>query len=234
MCIRDRDYGLSYADAMLMGMGCAFKVVGRYWPLLTPEGRQVDMEEILRYASNVVSNAILRHMIASEIDPISGMYLYTRIVYGEADYDSIRLSGYGLGVDHEVFIRKYCEKPKIKDGNKVYPIKPLTKIAKAIKERLERLPLVDALALAVERYLNVGVKAALEVLDVSGYGRDPRVLRYIEVLLREGTLEECEKQALQGLALELRDLKTFAIGFNNARSTSEKVGQLRLDDFLEG
>ncbi len=190
-------YGLNYADALLMGMGTAFGVVGKWWPLFTIEGKPVDIEDVLRYASDVVSHIVLDRMVSAGLDPWSGMYLLARVVYGEPEYDNLRFLGYGFGVDHEAFIKRYCGKSMSREGVKFYSIKPLTEIAPT--HLSTTTPLVDALAAAVTRYLDVGQIGAQEVFEKTGYRMNNIVRRFIEILLAEGEPNDLEKTALHGL-----------------------------------
>ena len=190
-------YGLSYADALLMGMGAAFGVVGRCWPLFTIEGKLVDIEDVLRYASDVVSHVVLDRMVSAGLDPWSGMYLLARAVYGEPEYDNLRFLGYGFGVDHEAFIKRYCGRSMSREGVKFYSIKSLTEIAPM--NLSTTTPLVDALAAAVTRYLDVGQIGVREVFEKTGYRMDNIVRRFIEILLAEGEPNSLEKTALHGL-----------------------------------
>ena len=222
------DYGLSYSDALLMGMGTAFKIAGENWPLITmEEGKLVSIDEILNFASDVVSKTILEHMTKTELDPWSGMYIFIRAVYGKCDYNTIRMHGYGFAIDPEKFIKKYCHPPKKRDREKIYEIKPLTEIT--IEEITEaNIPLVDALASAFKAYKQVGLSGALKALENFGYRYDNNIKRVLEVLLNECATEKEEKRIIQ----EMLALGGSKITHGNLNSNAFR-GQKTLDDLLD-
>ena len=188
-------YNLSYSDAILMGMGAAFEVVGKYWPLYTYDGRKVDLEEILQFASSEVSKIVLEKLISAPLDPVSAMYLMARVVYGEPEYDSLRYLAYGLNYDHEKFIEKYTSGSKKKDGTKAYKIKPLIEI------KGDGRSLVDALASSIKAYLSEGPHQAVKVLKDKGYELNEVTTKFLELILAEGEPEDEEKKAIQGLLM---------------------------------
>jgi len=219
-------YGLRYCDAMLAGMGAAYRVVGTSWPLKTIEGKRVSLEEILKFASEIVSRVVLEKIVQAEVDPVSGLYLLARVVYGEVEHDWLRINSYGLGVDHEQFIARYCKKPKVRqeDRTKVFPIRNILEIE--VKEADERA-LINLLALAARNYSSSGPDVAREVLARARYSRDV-VTRYLELLLQEA-VDQKEKKVLQGLLLALENpLPSHNSGLESPRSRS----QTNITDFF--
>jgi len=222
------DYGLSYSDALLMGMGAAFKIAGENWPLITiEEGRLVSIDEILNFASDTVSRTILELMTKTELDPWSGMYIFIRAVYGECDYNIIRMHGYGFAIDPEKFIKKYCYPPKERNREKIYKVKPLTEIT--TEEIMQTdIPLVDALASVFKIYKRIGLREALKVLENFGYRYDNNVKRILEVLLNECATEKEEKRIIQ----EMLTLGGSRMNYKNLNGDASK-GQKTLDDLLD-
>lgn len=159
------------------------------------DGRKVDLEEILQFASSEVSKLVLDKLISTPLDPISAMYLMARVVYGEPEYDSLRYLAYGLNYDHEKFIEKYTSGSKKKDGTKAYKIRPLTEI------KGDGRSLVDALASSLRAYLSEGPHQAIKVLKDYGYELNEVTTKFLELILAEGEPEEEEKKAIQGLLM---------------------------------
>jgi len=192
---RTVEFNLSYADAILMGIGAAFEVVGKNWPLYTYEGKSVKLEEVLQFASSEVSRIVLEKLVAAPLDQPSAMYLMARVIYGEPEYDSLRYIAYGLNYDHEEFIRKYTAGYKTKDGAKSYKIKPLLEIDGDSEN------LVDSISAAVKTYLGSGPNEAIRVLEDRGYKLNGIINKFLELILNEGEPEKDEKLAIQGLLM---------------------------------
>ncbi|ADC65798.1 protein of unknown function DUF1156 [Ferroglobus placidus DSM 10642] len=214
---RTINYNLSYSDAILMGMGAAFEVVGKHWPLYTYDGRKVDLEEILQFASSEVSKLVLEKLVSAPLDQATAMYLMARVVYGEPEYDSLRYLAYGLNYDHEEFIEKYTSASKKKDGTKAYKIKPLTEI------KGEGKWLVDAIASSLKAYLSNGPHEAIKVLEDHGYKLDEVTTKFLELILAEGEPEDEEKMAIQGLLM-------LSIRPNGIRIKKDRIKTL--DEFI--
>ena len=214
---RTIEYGLSYADAILMGMGAAFEVVGKYWPLYTYEGKKVELEEVLKFASSEVSKLVLDKLVSAPLDPVSAMYLMARVVYGEPEYDTLRYLAYGLNFDHEKFIEKYTSSSKRKDGTRAYRLKSLIEISG------ENNYLVDALAESCKTYLSEGPDEALKVLKEMGCKLNEIATKFLELILAEGEPESEEKRAIQGLLM-------LSIRPNRVRIKRE--GVKTLDEFF--
>jgi len=216
---RTIDYNLSYADAILMGIGAAFEVVGKHWPLYTYEGSKVELDEVLQYASSEVSKIVLEKLVSAALDQPSAMYLMARVIYGEPEYDSLRYIAYGLNYDHEEFIKKYTSGHTTKDGAKSYKIKPLLEI------NPDGHSLVDAVAEALKEYLKNGANESLKVLKAKGYTLNGLVNKFLELILNEGEPEKEEKLAIQGLLMS-------SIGGNGVRLKVDK-GIKTLDEFTD-
>lgn len=185
--------GLGLVDAVLAGIGAAFRVAGECWPLRRLEGGVVGVREVVDLASRVASRVVTREVLRAEIDPLSTMYFLARVVYSEPDYDELRRLGYATGLSHEVFIERFTKAAGRRRDRKVYPLKRLDEIDVALKPG----SLVEALAVAVRRFLVAGVEEALEALREAGYGLDTAVCRYVEALMADS--EGGEKKALQGI-----------------------------------
>ena len=185
--------GLGLVDAVLAGVGAAFRVAGGCWPLRRPEGGVVSVREVVDLASRVASKTVTREVLRAEIDPLSTMYFLARVAYGEPDYDELRRLGYATGLSHEVFIERFTKAARKSRDRKVYPLKRLDEIDIVIKPG----SLVEALAIAVQRFLVAGLEEALEALREAGYGLDATVCRYVEALLTDSDGDE--KKALQGI-----------------------------------
>ncbi len=185
--------GLGLVDAVLAGVGAAFRVAGECWPLRRLEGGVVGVREVVDLASRVASRAVTREVLRAEIDPLSTMYFLARVVYGEPDYDELRRLGYAAGLSHEVFIERFTKGPRRSRDRKVYPLKRLDEMDVTLRPG----SLVEALAVAVRRFLVAGVGEALEALREAGYGLDTAVCRYVEALMADS--EGGEKKALQGI-----------------------------------
>ncbi|ALL00908.1 hypothetical protein Pyrde_0858 [Pyrodictium delaneyi] len=185
--------GLGLVDAVLAGVGAAFRVAGECWPLQRLEGGVVGVREVVDLASRVASRAVTREVLRAEIDPLSTMYFLARVVYGEPEYDELRRLGYAAGLSHEVFIERFTKGSRTSRGRKVYPLKRLDEIDAVLRPG----SLVEALAVAVRRFLVAGVEEALEALREAGYGLDTAVCRYVEALMADS--EGGEKKALQGI-----------------------------------
>ncbi len=184
--------GLGIVDALMMGIGAAFKVAGQCWPRKRPDGRVVTARDVVYTASSIAGREIARVLLNTEIDPVSTMYLLTRSVYGEPNYDQIRQLGYAFGYNHDDFIALFAKPPKQKNGEKIYPIRSLLEL------RVVRpSSLVEALALAVRSALRGNINKAFELLDKLGYSLNRTVCRYIEVLLGDSSSDE--KRSLQAL-----------------------------------
>jgi len=220
------EYGLRYCDAMLAGMGAAYRVVGGSWPLKTIEGKRASLGEILKFASEIVSRVVWEKIVQAEVDPVSGLYLLARLVYGEVEHDWLRINCYGLGVDHEQFIARYCRKPKVRreDRTKAFPIRNLLEID--VREADEKA-LIDLLALAARKYSSSESDAAKEVLSQARYSRDV-VARYLELLLQEAA-DQKEKKVIQGLLLALEN-SSFSRGSDTEPLSSKN--QASITDFF--
>ena len=216
---RTIEYNLSYADAILMGIGAAFEVVGKHWPLYTYEGDQVELGEVLQYASAEVSKIVLEKLVSTALDQPSAMYLMARVVYGEPEYDSLRYIAYGLNYDHEEFIKKYTSGHKTKDGAKSYKIKSLLEI-----EGTED-SLIDAVAEALQVYLKMGADEAVKTLKSKGYQLNGLVNKFLELILNEGEPEKDEKLAIQGLLMT-------SIGGNGVSLKPDRKTKT-LDEFMQ-
>jgi len=217
--------GLGLVDAVMAGIGAAFRVAGGCWPLRRLEGGVVGVKEVVDLASRVASRAVTREVLRAEIDPLSTMYFLARVVYGEPDYDELRRLGYAAGLSHEVFIERFTKAARRSRDRKVYPLKRLDEIDVVLRPG----SLVEALAGAVKRFLVAGVEEALEALREAGYGLDTAVCRYVEALMADS--EGDEKKALQGIyaACVQRGLTSDRGGKGSSRGSR---GQRTLVEFL--
>lgn len=184
--------GLGIVDALMMGIGAAFKIAGQCWPRKRPDGIVVTAREIVETASSIAGREIANVLLQAEIDPVSTMYLLARSVYGEPNYDQIRQLGYAFGYDHDEFITLYAKSPRLRNGEKVYTVKSLLEI------KVEKpTSLVETLAVSARHALRGDIKEALQVLNKGGLTHYRTVCRYIEALL--GDSDGDEKKALHAL-----------------------------------
>ncbi|MCE4605486.1 MAG: DUF1156 domain-containing protein [Desulfurococcales archaeon] len=184
--------GLGIVDALMMGIGAAFKVAGQCWPRRRPDGRLVTARDVVYTASSIAGREVARILLKAEIDPVSTMYLLARSVYGEPSYDQVRQLGYAFSYNHDTFLELFAKPSRQKNGEKVYPLKALTELRVARPSSL-----VEALALAAQAVLRGDIAGSIELLDRHGYPLDSTMCRYIEVLMRESGGDE--KRALQAL-----------------------------------
>ncbi|KSW12185.1 hypothetical protein CF15_05340 [Pyrodictium occultum] len=212
--------GLGPVDAFMAGVGAAFKLAGGCWPLLTPDGRPVSVKSIIDEASSLASDVIANEVLKAEVDKVTMMYFLARIVHGEPEYDDLRRLGYATGYSHEEFIARFTRGSRASGGRKVYSIRSLNEISLPIKPD----SLVEALAVAVRRFLASGVDSAVEALREAGYGLSASVCRLVEVLLEDSSGDE--KKALQGI------YEVCIRGKPYGRGASSAPGQRSLLDYM--
>ena len=209
--------GLGGVDAVMAGIGAAFRVAGDCWPLSRLDGSPVSARDIVDYATRVgVAEMASRTLEAAGADPLSAMYALARLVYEEPDYDDLRRLGYAMGVDHERFIGAFTGKPRKRSGRKVYPVKTLDRLQVSASPG----SLVEALALAVRRFLSGGIDAALKTLKDNGFNVDGRLCKYAEYLWHHSS--GAEKEALTAIL----NVCTERVGPRGS------PGSKRLDEYL--
>ncbi len=188
------ELGLHGIDAIMAGIGAAFRVAGDCWPLRRLDGTPVSVRDVVDYATKTGVAALASKTLESiDVDPLSTMYMLTRTVYGEPDYDELRRLGYAMGVSHDSFIRRFTGKPRQVRERKLYPIKPLDQIQVGISPS----SLVEALAVAVRRFKAAGLDGAVKALEASGFKLDEKVCKYVEVLWPDSN--GVEKEALAAI-----------------------------------
>lgn len=214
--------GLGLADAELAGVGAAFRVAGECWPLRRLEGGIVDVRDVVYLASRVASRVVAREILRAEVDPLSTMYLQARLEYGEPGYDELRRLGYANGISHEVFIQRFTRGSRKSRDRKVYLLRRLDEIDITVKPG----SLVEALVVAVKRFLVAGVGEALKALREAGYELDAAVCRYVEALREDS--EGDERKALQGIYAVCVQRGLVGSGSGGGRDE----GQRSLTEFL--
>jgi len=190
--VRALKLGLSLVDAVMAGIGAAFRVAGDCEKLKHPDGRDADIKDIIDFASKVSTKTVTEEVLKAQLDPATTMYFLARAVYGEPEFDELRRLSYATGYDYEKFINKFTKGTKNKKEKKVYIIKSLDEVATDKAESL-----IEALARAVKAFLIGGIDRAVGELKKEGFALDRTLCRLVE-LLREDS-EGDERKALQGI-----------------------------------
>ncbi len=190
--------GVHGADFFISAIGSAIEVFGKYCQVLDDEGNVVRadrlIEEVRRIVTDYAVKQVLHNGFASEIKPMTRLYVLWRWAYGDEilEFDDARKLGQSVGIDiaHEWgkgFIRK--------DKEFVRVLGPEDRNLDGLDNPTE---LIDVMHRVLLLWRKGKHEEITKVLQESGYGRSDVFYRVAQAISESLQNESKEKKLLEG------------------------------------
>ena len=211
--------GIYGADFFISAIGSAIEVFGKYERVIDDEGSAIRADKLLEDVRRIVTDyavkQVLHNGFASEITPMTRLYVLWRWAYGEAivEYDDARKLGQGVGID----ITQEWNKGFVhKDKEFIKVLGPEDRDLDELKSSTELIDVLQRVLLLWKRGRSDEVT---EVLRESAFGKSDVFYRVAQAISESLPNESKEKKMLEG----------FLAGKERVRGEAAKeVGQTRL------
>ena len=190
--------GVSGADYFIAAIGSAIEIFGKYEKVMDYEGNIVTAGSLLEYVREIVTDYAVRQIlhdgIASELSPLTRLYILWRWTYGESkvEFDDARKLAQSTGID----IEKEWNKGFIKKEKEFIVV--LGPHERKLEELEDSSEMIDVLH-RVLLYWKEGRKEEMKrVLSDTGYGTKDSFYKVAQAISETLPIDSKEKKLLDG------------------------------------